>query len=91
MMAIDAVVMNVKEANGDLILILGPRIYQDASGKWGVSNPGRPLVRVKDFTYRPKIGQFIWGGSDTCRLEDNVPESKKQEYRRTVHGYLVEA
>jgi hypothetical protein len=91
--AIDAVIVNVKDdkANGDLLLILGPRIYKDAAGKWGSSNPGQPVLRVRNATYRPIVGQHIWGGADTARTVDNIPGAKKQEYKRTFAGYLIEA
>lgn len=92
-MAIDAVIVNVKEdkTNGDLILILGSRVYKNGVGKISVSIKGRHTLRVKNYTYMPKVGQFIWGGADTARLVDNVPNSRRQEYHRTITGALIEA
>lgn len=89
-MAIDAVIIAVKQDNNDLILTLGKRIYKDGGGKWGSSIPGQPELRILNFTYRPLIGQFIWGGSDTARAVANVPNSQAQEYRRLASGALRE-
>jgi hypothetical protein len=90
--AIDAVIINVKEdkANGDLILILGARLYRDANGLIAKSIPGQTVVRIKKFTYKPIVGQHIWGGADTARLIANVPFSLAQEYKRLSSGALTE-
>ncbi len=90
-MAIDAVIVKVIEDHDDLILVLGPRVYQTGGGKWGTSFAGQPEVRVKNYTYMPVVGQHIWGGADTARTEANIPKAKRQEYKRNFAGYLVEA
>lgn len=89
-MALDAVIVNVEDDGEDLLLILGSRLYKDGAGKWGSSIPGQTVLRIKNATYRPLAGQFIWGGADTARTVDNVPGSKKQEYKRHFMGYLIE-
>lgn len=90
-MAIDAVIVNVKEDGSDLLLTLGKRLYKDGAGHWDASIPGQPTLRIVQATYRPLIGQHIWGGADTARTVDNVPGSKRQEYRRMASGALRES
>lgn len=89
-MAIDAVITGIENKGDDLVIRLGERVYTDAVGKIVKSIPGRERFIIEEFTYTPKIGQYIWGGSDTIRLENNVPGSEKREYSRAMSGVLWE-
>ena len=79
-MAIDALINETVKDGKDLILKLKPRI--DETGRESIT--GQDELRILDFTWKPKVDQAIWGGSDLIII---VPD---REYRRKDYVELTE-
>jgi hypothetical protein len=81
-MAIDARIKSVAEDGSNLILELEPRIE-------GVL-AGQERMTIEGFTYKPVVGQEIWGGSDKCRIEPLNGDGETRVYRRVMYTRLRE-
>lgn len=86
-MAIDAIITGVKvdEQTNSIKLQLSGRI--DAQGR--KSLPGQEKMTIQgDWSYMPVIGDVIWGGSGSCRIERT---NETIEYVRVMYTKLEEA
>ena len=79
-MAIDALINETVKDGKDLILKIKTRI--DEAGRESIT--GQDELRILDFTWKPKVDQALWGGSDLIII---VPD---REYRRKDYVELTE-
>lgn len=80
-MSIDAVIEKVERVGDDLVLSLAERAaYQPK---------GRDNLTIKNFTIIPEIGLDIWGGSNSCIIENPDTVEGRLSYRRVL-GDLFE-
>ena len=83
-MAIDAVIHAVDEDGRDLILELYPR------GEGGSrSVTGQNILTVKDFQYKPEVGDEVWGGDTWVHIE-RKNKRPTLHYKRVGYGELRE-
>jgi hypothetical protein len=85
-MAIDAVIRTITEDGDDLILELEPRVNSDGHSTLA----GRDTLKIKDFKFKPEVGQEIWGGSSTVHIEPTGRAMLTKHYRRIGYGELKE-
>lgn len=78
-MSLDATILGVERDGSDVVLTLGPRIYNDNENRLSIA--GQPRMRILDATYDPEVGTDLWGGDSLVEL----CSTPKRMYRR--EGY----
>lgn len=84
-MSIDAIIQYVNVKSDEITLVLAPR-WDARNRSWSI--PGKPKLRIREYTRIPKEGQAVWGGSDTVHIV--VGKDQEWLYRRMMDGTLRE-
>jgi len=87
-MSIDGIIADVQPGkdSSDLVLYLLPRVF--ANGERSIV--GRDKLMILGATYKPMVGQAVWGGADSVTIEPLEGEKGKRYYRRISNYELVE-
>jgi hypothetical protein len=85
-MAIDAVIDNLSDEGVNLRLYLRPRTEPDMTE----SIAGQSEMVILDYTWKPEIGQEIWGGSGLCIIEPLWGQGDQHLYDRIGYTQLRE-
>lgn len=85
-MSIDAVIDEIVEEGANLRLYLRPRTESDLSE----SIAGQPAMIILDFTWKPTVGQEIWGGANSCVIEPLWGHGVPRWYDRIGYTRLKE-
>lgn len=85
-MAISAEIEKTEVIGSSLYLYLRPT--REFGGGWSI--PGQKVLIVQDYKFMPRVGQVIWGGSQTIRIEPGMGVETHQTYLRISTVRMVE-